>query len=75
MKKFWNNFAKFWRALKKWQRKLRDFEGIVKKFHNNFEDFVFGQTEIENQISQRPLEVIQNTQVRRTIFTPIFSKS
>ncbi len=37
-----------------------DFEEIVKKLHNNFGDFFFGQGEIENQISQHPLEVPQN---------------
>ncbi len=38
-----------------------DFEKIVIKFHNNFEDFFFfGQGEMENRISQHPLEVPQN---------------
>ncbi len=61
MKKFWNNFAKFWRTLKKNGRDdstLGDFEKIVIKFQNNFGYiFFFGQGEIENQISQHPLEV------------------
>ncbi len=34
-----------------------DFEEIVKKFRNNFGFFFFGLGEIENQISQHPLEV------------------
>ncbi len=38
-----------------------DFEEIVKKFHNNFEDlFLRDQGEIKNDISQHPLEVPQN---------------
>ncbi len=58
----------------------RDFEEIVKKFHNNFGDLFFFvcQGEIENQISQHPLKVPQNpssnTYVRQDSFTRIFSK-
>ncbi len=37
-----------------------DFKEIVKKFLNNFGNFFFGQGEIENQISQRPLDVPLN---------------
>ncbi len=37
----------------------RDFEEIVKKFHNDFGDF-FCQGEIENKISQHRLEVPQH---------------
>ncbi len=42
------------------EKNLGDFEEIVKKFHNDFGDFFFGQGEIEIQISQHPLKVPQN---------------
>ncbi len=36
-----------------------DFEEIVKKFHNNFGIFFFGQGGIENEISQHSFEIPQ----------------